>query len=143
MTNQKDTILHHWFEEVWNKGCRDAIDEMLSPDAIAHGLTDANGNEVRGAEAFKSFYDSFREAFPDIQVIVEDTVTEGNRIVARCKVEATHTGAGLGLAPTDSAVEFNGMCMVSVGDGKIVESWNSFDFMTMYQQMGKISLPIK
>ena len=89
---------------------------------------------------FKSFYDSFRGAFPDIQVIVEDTVTEGNKIVTRCKVKATHTGEGMGLAPTDSSVEFNGMCMVRVEGGKIVESWNSFDFMTMYQQMGAISL---
>lgn len=143
MTTQNDTILHRWFDEVWNKGRREAIDEMLSPDAIAHGLTDANGNEVRGAEAFKSFYDSFREAFPDIQVIVEDTVAEGKTVVTRCKVKATHTGEGMGLAPTDSSVEFNGMCMVRVEDGKILESWNSFDFMTMYQQIGAISLPIK
>ncbi len=53
MTNQNDTILHHWFEEVWNKGRREVIDEMLSPDAIAHGLTDAKGNEVGGAEALQ------------------------------------------------------------------------------------------
>ena len=143
MTTKNDTILHRWFEEVWNKGRRDAIDEILSPHAIAHGLSDADGNEVRGAEAFKLFYDGFHEAFPDIQVIVEDTVAEGKKLVARCKVKATHTGKGIGLTPTDSSVEFNGLCMVTVENGKILESWNSFDFMTMYQQLGAISLLVK
>jgi steroid delta-isomerase-like uncharacterized protein len=136
-----NTIEHRWFGEVWNKGRADAIDEMLSPDVVIHGLTDSNGNEVRGAEAFKSFYEGFRGAFPDIQVTVEDTVSEGDKIVARCTVRATHRGEGLGLAPTDKAVEFTGMCMLSMEGGKIVESWNSFDFLTMFQQIEAISFP--
>ena len=32
---------------------------------------------------------------------------------------------------------------VTVKDGKIAESWNSFDFMTMFQQIGAISFPVK
>jgi steroid delta-isomerase-like uncharacterized protein len=143
MTNQNDTIQHRWFDEVWNKARPDAIDEMLSPDVIIHGLTDALGNDVRGAEAFKSFYESFRGAFPDIQVTVEETVSEGDKIVARCAVRATHRGKGLGLAPTDKSVEFTGMRMLKVEGGKIVESWNSFDFLTMFQQIGAISFPGK
>lgn len=141
MTNTNDTIQHRWFEEVWNKGRADAIDEMLDPDVIGHGLVDSNGNEVRGTEAFKSFYESFRGAFPDIQVIVEDTVAEGDKIVARCTVKATHSGEGLGISPTGKSVEFSGVCMLKVKDEKIVEAWNNFDFLTMMQQIGLISPP--
>ena len=143
MTNQYDTILHRWFDEVWNKARAQAIDEMLDPDVIGHGLADSSGNEVRGIEAFKSFYESFRQAFPDILVIVEDTVTEGDKIVARCAVKAIHTGEGLGVAASGKPVEFSGMCMVIVKDGTIVEFWNSFDFLTMMQQIGVVSLPGK
>ena len=136
MEDQKKTIQHRWFEEVWNKGREDAIAEMLSPDMIAHGLVDESGNELRGAESFKSFHRSFRGAFPDIQVIVEDAVSEGDKTVARCTVRATHTGEGIGLAPTNKPIEINGLCMTRVEDGRIAESWNEFDFMTLYQQIG-------
>jgi steroid delta-isomerase-like uncharacterized protein len=141
MTDQYNTIQHRWFEEVWNKGRADIIDEMLDPNVIIHGLADPGGNEVRGAEAFKAFYESFRGALPDIQVIVEDTVSEGDKIVARCNVKATHTGEGLGASATGNTVEFTGMCMTIVKNGKIVESWNCFDFLTMMQQIGLITPP--
>ncbi|HKY03342.1 MAG TPA: ester cyclase [Blastocatellia bacterium] len=135
MPDQVQTLLHQWFEEVWNKGRAEAIDEMLASDATAHGLVDSSGNEVQGPEAFKSFQQSFRNAFPDIQVTVEDTVTEGDKITARCTVKGTHTGEGVGLAPTGRGVEFEGICIGRVKDGKIVEAWNTFDFQTMYQQL--------
>lgn len=135
MNEQKETIQHRWFEEVWNKGRAEAIDEMAAPDVLGHGLLDADGNEVRGTDSFKAFYQSFRGAFPDIHVTVEDTVSEGDKIVARCTVRATHTGEGLGIAPTNKPVEITGMCMARVKDGQVVESWNIFDFPMLYRQL--------
>ena len=129
------TFLERWFEEVWNKGREAAIDEMSAPDTKGHGLTNPDGKAVDGMPAFKVFYNSFRSAFSDIHVEVEDTVTEGDRTVARCVVTATHTGEGLGMAPTGKSVKFTGMTLVRLKDGKIVESWNNFDFMSMYKQL--------
>jgi steroid delta-isomerase-like uncharacterized protein len=140
MENQKETILHRWFEEVWNQGRAEAIDELSDAGLIAHGLVDANGDEIRGVDAFKEFYKGFRGAFPDIQVIVEATLSEGDQIAARCTVKATHTGEGIGLAPRKKPVEFTGMCWVIIKDGKIAEAWNSFDFMTMFQQLDALNL---
>ena|ERR1700742_929912 len=141
MTTPNDTVQHRWFEEVWNKGRADAIDELGAPDVLGHGLVDADGNEVRGVEAFKSFYEKFRSAFPDIQITVEDTVSEGDKVLARCHVKATHTGEGLGFPPTNKPVDFTGMCLIRIENGKIAESWNSFDFLTMFQQLGVINFP--
>ena len=129
------TILERWFEEVWNKGNESVIDEMLDPNVVGHGLVDADGKEVHTIPAFKAFYKQFRSAFPDIQVKVEDTVTEGDKTVVRCLVTATHRGHGLGKAPTNRPVQFTGMCMVRLKDGKIAESWNNFDFLAMQQQL--------
>jgi predicted ester cyclase len=143
MRDQYETVQHRWFEEVWNKGRAEAIDEMLDPNIIGHGLTDSSGNEVRGAKAFRKFYEGFRGAFPDIRITVEETVTEGDRIVARCTARGTHSGEGIGLSPTNKPVEFTGLCLVRVKDGKIVESWNSFDFLTLFQQIGAVSLSTK
>ena len=136
MTDKETTLIHRWFEEVWNKGRAEAIDEMFDCDGIAHGLTDESGKELCGPEGFKPFFQSFRNAFPDIEVIVEDTVVEGDKIAARCTVKGTHAGEGIGIAATNRRVEFTGMTMVRVKDGKVAEAWNNFDFMSMFQQLG-------
>ena len=136
MTDQYETLVHRWFEEVWNKGRTEAIDEMFASDGIAHGLTDQQGNELRGPEGYKPFFENFRNAFPDINIVVADTVCEGNKIAARCIVKGTHQGHGLGLAPTGNQVEFTGMTIIRVRDGQIVEAWNNFDFSAMFDQVG-------
>ena len=136
MTDQYETLVHRWFEEVWNKGRVEAIDEMFASDGIAHGLTDEQGNELVGPEGYKPFFQNFRSAFPDINITVADTVCEGDKIAARCIVTGRHQGHGLGLAPTGNPVEFTGMTFVRVSEGKIVEAWNNFDFTAMFDQVG-------
>lgn len=137
---ENTTILHRWFEEVWNQGREDAIDQMFAADGIAHGL----GEEaVRGGESYKVFFRAFRGALPDVKVTVEDTVCEGDKIAARCSVQATHTGEGIGVAPTNQPLDFSFMAIVRVKDDKIVEAWNVIDFMKMYQQIGILTLNLK
>jgi predicted ester cyclase len=55
----------------------------------------------------------------------------------RVVVTGTHTGPGLHKkpVPTGKAVRFGGMCIVHVKDGKVEESWNNFDFLSMYEQL--------
>ena len=129
------TILHRWFEEVWNQGRESAIDEMSYHDVHGHGLKAPDGNEVHSMDAFKAYYRQLRAALSDIHVTVEDVVTEGDLTVARCTVTAKHTGEGLGKPPKGNPIQFTGMTMVRIKDGKIAEAWNNFDFMTMFQQM--------
>jgi steroid delta-isomerase-like uncharacterized protein len=143
MAEEYKTLLHKWFEEVWNKGREEAIDEMFATDGIAHGLNDTDGNAVRGTEGFKTLHRAFRSAYPDLQITVEDTVTEGDKIAARCTVRAKHAGEGLGIAPTNQPVEFTGLAIVKIKDGKIVEAWNEFDFMKMYRQVGALTLNLQ
>jgi predicted ester cyclase len=129
------TFMERWFEEVWTKGREEAIDEMMDPHTKGHGLKAPDGKEIDGMAAFKSFHKIFRSAFADIRVRVEDTVTEGDTTVARCLVTGTHTGEGLDRPSTGKPVSFTGMTMARIKDGKIVESWNNFDFATMYKQL--------
>ena len=141
MSEDNNTVIRRWFEEVWNKGRAEAIDELFAEDGVAHGLADAAGGELRGPADFKVFHQRFRDSFPDIEVVVEDTVSEGDKVAARCTVRGRHQGDTLGFAATDAAVEFNGICIVRVRDGQIVEAWNNFDFMSMYQQLGALQFP--
>lgn len=127
-------LLRRWFTEVWNEGRAEAIDELFAPDGIAHGL--AGGATLRGPENFKPFFRTFKDAFPDIEVVVEDMIAEGDQVAARCTVRGKHQGHTLGFAATQRPIEFVGICIARWRDGQIVEAWNNFDFLTMYQQLG-------
>jgi steroid delta-isomerase-like uncharacterized protein len=129
-------LVRRWFEEVWNQGRADAISEMFAAEGIAHGLLEESQRPLKGAAGFKPFHENFRGAFPDIQVIVEDVIAEGDKVVARCSVRGTHTGDHLGVVATNSTVEFTGMTIARIMDGKIVEAWNNFDFLRMNKQIG-------
>jgi steroid delta-isomerase-like uncharacterized protein len=129
------TFLEEWFEEVWNKGREEAIDEMLLPDARTYGLHHPDESQAIGRQAFKSFYKQFRSSFVDIHIEVKQTVTEGNWTMARCEGTGTHTGDGLGWPATGKRVKFTGMCLVRLEDGRAAEAWNQFDFGTLYRQL--------
>lgn len=131
-------LVRRWFEEVWNKGRADAIAEMLAPGGIVHGLSDDPANPLRGPEGFLPFHAKFREAFPAIGVVVEDLVAEGDKVAVRASVRGKHEGRSLGFDATGTTAEFDGIAIVRVEDGKIVEAWNNFDFMKMYRQLGAI-----
>jgi predicted ester cyclase len=117
---------------------------MFAADGIGHGLTDPEGNDViRGPEGFKKLQRAFLSAYPDLKVTVEDTVVQGDKIAARCRVTGSHEGHGIGVSPTNQPVEFTGMVIVKVKDGKIVEAWNEFNFMKMYEQVGALALNLQ
>lgn len=136
MSTDNKALMHRWFEEVWNKGRAEAIDEMFAEDGVAHGLVDEQGNELYGPAGFKPFFANFRNAFPDIEVTIEDAIAEGDKVAVRCRVRGTHQGEGINVAATHLPVDFTGMCITRIEDGKIVEAWNNFDFMSMFQQVG-------
>jgi len=135
---KKNTIAHEWFDEVWNKHQAEAIDRLLAEDVIAHGLVDEQGNEICGPSGFKKFFMQFTKAFPDIHVEVADTISEGDKIAARCIVTGTHRGDTLGVRGSNRPVRFTGVAILRIKDGKIVEAWNNFDFQTLSRQIGTL-----
>jgi steroid delta-isomerase-like uncharacterized protein len=138
MSEENKALIRRWFEEVWNKGRPDAIAEMLAAEGIVHGLSEDPSQPLRGPAGFLPFHAQFREAFPKIEVVVEDQIAEGDMVAARCSVRGKHTGDSLGFAATQAPVDFTGIAITRIKDGKIVEAWNNFDFMKMYKQLGAI-----
>ena len=63
MSTESKDLIRRWFEEVWNKGREDAIDEMFAADGVAHGLTEEGDKTMRGPEQFKG-------NFPDNRIIL-------------------------------------------------------------------------
>lgn len=128
MRNVKTTFLQKWFDEVWNNGDESAIDNLMSDESTAHGIS--HDNLPKGAAGFKVFFRDFKSQFHNIKVDVEDVVSQDDIEAARTSVCATHTASG-------KNVNFSGMCMVKLADGKIADAWNNYDFLNMYQQLGQ------
>ena len=139
MSEYNKQLIRRWFEEVWNKGRADAIEEMFDEYGIAHGLSDDPANPIRGPRNFRPFHTTFREAFPNMVIVIEDMIAEGDKVAARCSVRGRHEGDFMGRAATESPIEFTGIAIVRIANGKIVEAWNNFDFMTLYKQVGHLS----
>ena len=138
MSEENKQLVRRWFEEVWNKGRADAIDEIFDENGIAHGLADDPSQPIKGPREFRPFHTLFRDAFPNMMIVVEDTIAEGDKVAARCSVRAKHEGEFMGRAASQSPVEFTGIAIVRIDNGKIVEAWNNFDFMRLHKQVGLI-----
>ena len=94
-----------WFEEVWNQRRAEAIDEFLTPEIVCYSET----GDLHGVDGFKAqMYFPLLRAFPDFRIEVLGTVAEGDYVVSRWRVTATHTGEGFGLPPWADRSPFRG-----------------------------------
>ena len=59
----------------------------------------------------------------------------------RWRVEGTHTGEFLGVAPTDAEVRLPVTEIFRVADGQLVEAWDQYDRLGLMQQIGAIPMP--
>lgn len=141
MSEENKALLLRWFDQVWNQGKAEAIDEMLAANGMVFGLAEDPNEPVVGPPKFREFHSTFRGAFPDIVVVVEDMVAEGDKVAARCSVRGKHMGDTLGIAATNTPVDFTGIAIVRIDNGMIVEAWNNFDFMRMNTQLGVLTRP--
>ena len=121
-------LLQQWYDEVWNKANEDFIDQAMDKDVIVHGL-DPEGT-TKGIESFKLFYQNFRKEFPVTTVEVQTLVSDGQFATGYCNVSAKNAAG--------KDVSFTGLSVIKFKDGKLVEGWNNFDFLKMYQQLGHI-----
>jgi steroid delta-isomerase-like uncharacterized protein len=121
-------------EEVWTQGDLAVADELIAHHAVDPSPTPRERNGLAGLKARVSV---LRRAFPDLHLIVEDQIVEADRVVTRSSARGTHTGAFLGLAPSDRRVEFELIDVSRVGDdGRIAQHWTALDTYDLLQQLG-------
>ncbi|NKX55539.1 ester cyclase [Arthrobacter mobilis] len=130
-------IIERFYREVMEGGHLDLIDELGSENAIDH--EDPLPGQPSGLDGVKFFVNTFRSAFPDIRAkAIEPVMTDGDMEAARIVLTGTHQGEFLGIAPTGNTVEFSGIDMIRVQDGKAVEHWGATDMFKLMQQIGAI-----
>jgi steroid delta-isomerase-like uncharacterized protein len=130
--NEADRDLgRRWFDEVWNKGQREAIGQLFAPNVLVHD----GSTTTSGPGAFYQFYDRINAAFAGTHVEVEDNFTEGDRICVRWTCTATHNGPGLGVPPTGRKIRVTGISIARVANQQFVEVWQNWDMLGMMEQI--------
>jgi steroid delta-isomerase-like uncharacterized protein len=137
MSAENKALVERWFDQVWSQGRADAIDDMFAAEGVAHGL----GQDLHGPAEFRVFHATFRGAFPDVRVQMDEMIAEGDRVAYRFTATGTHRGGDLGFPATGRQVRFVGMGSVRIVNGRIVEGWNVLDQLGMLTQLGVVAAP--
>ena len=130
------SIMHEWFDRVWNRGDESTIYRLLAPDVLIHNFDQA-GAESRGSAAFVERFHRFRSAFQDLHITVHDAFQHEGYYAARWTFTGTHTGDGLGFPATHRRIEFPGMSFGRLENGRALEVWDSWDAEGMMRQLGR------
>ena len=130
--------MRRFYDEVINKKNFAAIDEFIHPQMVDHALPP---DVPAGIDGQKHVFRMYSTAFPDTHFTVEDMIAEGDKVVVRLNMSATHYGAFMGLPPTGKHVRFTGIDIIRITDGKLVERWAQTDMLGMLQQLGIVPLP--
>jgi steroid delta-isomerase-like uncharacterized protein len=135
MATDNIALVRRLIEEVWNKGNLDVLGELVADKYV--GVEPIIG-EVRGMEPFRKHVQSFRSAFPDLRITIEDIGLSGDRIFVRWTARGTHRGAFLGIPPTNNRAEVKGIAVDRVSGGKLVEHQQSYDTLAFFQALGVV-----
>jgi steroid delta-isomerase-like uncharacterized protein len=105
----------------------------VTADAIHR---DRDAEEYHGPEGVREWITGYRSAFPDLRVIVEEQVAQGDTVVTRWTTEGTHRGELWGIPPTGRPFVITGITIDRFVEDRIAESKESWDALGMLQQLG-------
>ena len=130
-------IVLRYAEEVWNQRNLDVLDELMTTDVINH-------SPIRlelDLETHKQVMSLYLTGFPEFHVTIDDIIAEGDKVVNRWTATGTHQGELMGVPATGNQVVWTGITVSRLADGKIVETWWSYDVLGIFQQIGVIPPP--
>jgi predicted ester cyclase len=118
------------FDEIFNQRRPEAAAEIYSPNFRNHGIHSDVSLEVDQGWARGEL-----QAFPDLHMTVVKTVAENDLVTILWIFRGTHARYGYGdLPPTGAYMEFRGITIFRVVDGRIVEEWTTFNQWHAYSQ---------
>lgn len=124
----KAEMLQRWYDEVWVRGNLNAIEEFYVPNIVASGIVP----EMQvGLDDFRDLVAAFRAHVGEIDVKLPITTEQDDWLSAFLHVHTTRADNG---AP----IEVTGQVMVRFEDDKIVEAYNQFDFISLFEQLGQL-----
>ena len=128
------TIVRRLVEEPW-KGDLSVVDEFIDRSYV--GYDPAVPEPLRGPDGFKENISTYRTAFSDARITVDDQIAEGDKVATRWTARGTHDGDLMDI-PTGKQVEISGLTISRLANGKVVEGYVNWDTFGMMQQLGVV-----
>jgi predicted ester cyclase len=89
---------------------------FIAPESLDQGQPATRGD-------WRRKWEQMRAGCPDMEVITEHSVEDGEWAANRYTIRGTHTGDFFGQPPTGQRFEIRGMDMVRVRGGQLIEHW--------------------
>lgn len=135
LEDKKDIVRR--YQEIHNSNDLDALSEVVSEELLTPKMMSGMKPGLQGA---KQVHATTLMGMPDWHTEINDLIAEGDRVVARITMTGTHTGNFWGIPATGRRVEFSGIYIVRIADGKIVEHWGEEDGVSLLQQLGVLKM---
>ena len=119
MEQNVENCIRRLFEDVWNRGQTDLINEICSDDFVVHYGIETSGNR----DQLRGVIDQWLGAFPDIQHEISDTIVQRDKTTIRWRGHGTHRASFMGIPATGKAFEYSGITIFRVAGGRIAEVW--------------------
>jgi serine phosphatase RsbU (regulator of sigma subunit)/predicted ester cyclase len=120
---ERNKALARRFMEARAKADLNAIEEMMAPNFISHGLLPG---QQPGREGLKRSIAEIAATFSNRRRFIEDQVAEGDKVVTRYTLRATHDRKEImGVAPTGREVTYKAIVIHRISGGKIAEEWGA------------------
>jgi len=117
------TIARRALEDVCSGKNLEGIPDVYHPDFVDH----VNALEYRGHDGARRSVALYLELFPDLRFVVDEQVSEGDRVASRWTLRGTHRGR---------SVTLRGIVISRFEDGRIIEDWAASDTMEIPRQLG-------
>lgn len=130
-TNHEE-VYRRVFEAV-NRGDEAALDDLIAEDVFDHNPI--SGQEP-GIAGFKQWLCFAHAVFSDVEITVEDVVSQGDRAAGRVTWRGVHEGSLAGVAGTGRPVQFTAIQIVRFENGKTAEWWGVADLLGALLQVG-------
>jgi len=137
MSADNKAVVRRLYEEVWNKRRLELVDEIISPSHALHDPILTDSSVV--PDAYKRQVSRFIVGIPDLRFTIEDIVDEKEKLAVAWTISGTHTGEFMGIPATNKKVYVEGITINHLVDGKIMDSYISWDTFGMMQQLGVVS----
>lgn len=134
--DENKNIITRYFEEVWNQGKIEVLNELLSPEYINHNP--GFESPKPGPDDLKPIVSAMRKGFPNLKYIIDKMVVSNDYVAVYLIMTGTHTSDFFGIAPTGTKIEVYQMQFERIANGKMIEHCRVTDDLTMMRQLGEI-----
>ena len=121
------------YQEAYNNNDLDALSEIVAMDVLTPRIM---AGVPSGLEGAKAVHQIMLKGFPDFHTRIDDLIAEEDKVAAQITMTGTNTGTFMGMPPTGKRVEFTGIFIARIGNGRIVEHWGEEDSVSLMRQLG-------